>query len=71
MADNSDISRNYKEFVDLLPLTLTLAGLPPSSQGIYFTEDQIAARSFTIKHAYRAARSLMRDCVIPKDASPR
>lgn len=69
MAETSDINRNYKEFVDLLPLTLALAGLPPSNPGIYFTEDQIAARSFTLKHAYRAARSLMRECVIPRDSS--
>ena len=34
MADPSDIQRKYKEFLDLLPLTLSLAGLPPSEHGI-------------------------------------
>jgi len=71
VAENPDISRNYKEFVDLLPLTLALAGLPPSQLGIYFNEDQIAARCFTFKHAYRAARGVMRECVLAREAGQR
>ena len=63
MADPSDLQRNYKEFLDLLPLTLALAGLPASDGGRYYTEDQIEARAFTIKHAYRAARSVARECI--------
>ena len=63
MADPSDLQRNYKEFLDLLPLTLALAGLPTSESGKYYTGDQIEARLFTIKHAYRAARSGVRECI--------
>ncbi|MCY2964404.1 MAG: hypothetical protein NT069_12335 [Planctomycetota bacterium] len=70
MADPNDLQRNYKEFLDLLPLTMSLAGLPHSNQGSYYTEDQIAARVFTVKHAYRAARTLMRECIRPESAPP-
>lgn len=63
MPDANDLQRNYKEFLDLLPLTLALAGLPASDTGKYYTEEQIEARVFTIKHAYRAARTVARECV--------
>lgn len=63
MPDPNDLQRNYKEFLDLLPLTLALAGLPASETGKYYTEEQIEARVFTIKHAYRSARSVARECV--------
>lgn len=63
MADAQELQRNYKEFLDLLPLTLALAGLPQSETGRYYTEEQIEARVFTIKHAYRSARSVARECI--------
>ena len=63
MPDPQELQRNYKEFLDLLPLTLALAGLPESERGKYFTEDQIEARTFTLKHAYKAARQLARECI--------
>ncbi len=63
MAEPTDLQRNYREFIDLLPLTLNLAGLPHSPAGVDFTEDQIMARVFTMKHAYKAARSLVRECI--------
>ena len=63
MADPSELQRNYREFIDLMPLTLALAGLPTSDHGKYYTEDQIEARVFTIRHAYRAARSVARECI--------
>ncbi len=63
MSDTSDQQRRYREFLDLMPLTITLAGLPPSEAGKYYTEEQIEARMFTLKHAHRAARQLARDCI--------
>ncbi len=62
-ADPTEIQRRYKEFIDLLPLTLGLAGLPNSDHGRYFTEEQIEARVFTIRHAYKAARQFVREAV--------
>ncbi|MGH7128286.1 MAG: hypothetical protein ACREJB_04915 [Planctomycetaceae bacterium] len=63
MADPNEQQRRYREFIDLLPLTLALAGLPPSEPGRYYTEDQIEARVFTIRHAYRFAREMARESV--------
>ena len=63
MADEKEIQRRYREFLDLMPLTLSLAGLPPSESGRYFTEDQIEVRTYAIRHAYKAARSLARELV--------
>ncbi len=63
MAEPSDQQRRYREFLDLLPLTLALAGLPPSEAGRYFTAEQIESRAFTIKHAYKSARQLARESI--------
>ena len=55
--------RRYREFLDLLPLTIALAGLPTSESGRYYTEEQIESRLFTVRHAYKAARQLARECI--------
>jgi hypothetical protein len=70
MADSSDVQRRYREFLDLLPLTLSLAGLPHSEPGRYFTAEQIESRLFTIRHAYKAARQLARECIQSSSSSP-
>jgi hypothetical protein len=49
--------------MDLMPLTLALAGLPTSEPGRYFNEEQIETRLFAVRHAYRAARGLVREVV--------
>jgi len=61
VADASEQQRRYKEFLDLMPLTLELAGLPRSEHGKYYTEEQIEGRMLTIKHAYKAARKAARE----------
>ena len=74
MADNAapppgasqsgeDVKRRYREFLDLMPLTLALAGLPRSDSGRYYTEEQIESRAFTIRAAWRMARQTARECV--------
>jgi hypothetical protein len=55
--------RRYREFLDLLPLTLALAGLPPSEPGRYYGEEQIETRLFAVRHAHKAARALVRELV--------
>jgi len=55
--------RRYREFLDLLPLTITLAGLPTSDVGKYFTEEQVEGRGFTVRHAYKMARQLAREAI--------
>lgn len=64
MADQpaADLQQKYRQFLDLLPLTLTLAGLPPSETRL-FSEEQIEARAMTVRMAYRVARGLAKDCL--------
>ena len=56
----SDLQRRYKEFLDLMPLTIALAGLPHSEPGRYYSEEQIETRLFAVRHAFKAARQLVR-----------
>ena len=62
-ANEQQLQRRYQEFLDLLPLTLSLAGLPPSEQGKYLTDDQIEARVYTIRHALKHARKFAKEAV--------
>jgi hypothetical protein len=57
-----DLQQKYRQFLDLMPLTLALAGLPPS-EGRLFSEDQIEARAITIKLAYKVARNTAKGCL--------
>lgn len=63
MPEATDPKHRYREFLDLMPLTLALAGLPSSEHGKYFTEEQIEARLFTFRHAYKAARQIARESI--------
>jgi|SRR5271165_7562197 hypothetical protein len=57
-----DLQQKYRQFLDLLPLTIALAGLPPS-EGRLFGEDQIEGRGITVKMAYRVARNVAKECL--------
>ena len=63
MADPSEQQRRYREFLDLLPLTLSLAGLPASEHGRYYTDEQIESRLFTIRNAYKHAQQIARETI--------
>jgi hypothetical protein len=58
----NDLQQKYRQFLDLLPLTIAMAGLPPS-EGRLFGEEQIEARGITIKAAYRVARTVAKECL--------
>ena len=58
----ADLQQKYRQFLDLLPLTVALAGLPPS-EGRLFNEEQIEARAMTLRYAYRVARSTAKECL--------
>jgi hypothetical protein len=57
-----DLQQKYRQFLDLLPLTISLAGLP-TSEGRMFSEEQIEARAITMKAAYRVARATAKECL--------
>lgn len=64
MSDPQEQQRRYRELLDLLPLTLALAGLPPSEHGKYFTEEQVETRIYVLRHAFKAARNFAREVVL-------
>jgi hypothetical protein len=53
--------RNVSEFMQLLPLTLAIAGLPDAEAGRHFNEGQMDTRATTIRNAYKVARQLLKD----------
>jgi len=61
-AAANDLQQKYRQFLDLLPLTITLAGLPPSEHRL-FSEEQIEARAITFRAAYRVARTVAKECL--------
>jgi hypothetical protein len=61
-ASSNDLQQKYRQFLDLLPLTITLAGLP-TSEGRLLSEEQIEARGITIRAAYRVARMVAKECL--------
>jgi hypothetical protein len=58
----ADLQQRYRQFLDLLPLTLSLSGLP-MSEGRLFSEEQIEGRAITVKAAYRVARNVVKECL--------
>ncbi|MFO0944979.1 MAG: hypothetical protein U1D30_03385 [Planctomycetota bacterium] len=63
MSDAPQPQQKYQQFVQLLPLTLAIAGLPASEHGKYYNEDQMENRARTIRLAYKQARNLTREIV--------
>jgi hypothetical protein len=59
-ATQPDLQQKYNQFIDLLPLTMALAGLPPSGHRL-FNEEQVDARAMTFKAAFRVAKTLAKE----------
>ena len=53
--------QKINEFMQLLPLTLAIAGLPDSERGHNFNEGQMEVRTNTIRLAFKMARQLLLD----------
>jgi hypothetical protein len=62
-ASVADQQRRYREFLDLLPLAISLAGLPHSEGARYYSEEQIELRANTVRHAFKFARQLAKEYV--------
>jgi hypothetical protein len=60
-AETDRQQMKQREFMQLLPLTLAIAGLPTALPGNYFNEGQMEARSGSIRTAYKFARQLLLD----------
>ena len=59
--------QKMKEFMQLLPLTLEIAGLPKGEPGRLFTDGQIEVRVGIIRNAYKQARQLLMDIARPAE----
>lgn len=62
MAGSAELQQKYRQFLDLLPLTLALSGLPRSESRLY-NEEQLEARAITVRNAYRVARTTAKECL--------
>ena len=66
MADQptggTDLQQKYRQFLDLMPLTIALSGLP-MSEGRLYSEDQLEARAITVRLAYKVARNVAKECL--------
>lgn len=60
-ADEEAVRRNYRQFLELMPLTLAIAGLSQSEGGRNFTPDQLAARSQVVANAFKLAKQTVRE----------
>lgn len=53
--------QRMREFLQLLPLTLEIAGLPKADPLRLYNADQMDARVTNVRNAYKLARALVRD----------
>ena len=61
--DEEILKRRYREFLDLLPLTTAIAGLPVSEGTRSFTTEQMEARAQVIANAFKLARQVAREAI--------
>ncbi len=62
MSTDAGVDRQQqkqREFMQLLPLTLAIAGLPHAPPGTYFNDGQMEARATSLRAAYKQARQLL------------
>lgn len=62
-VDEETLRRKYREFLELMPLTINIAGLPSSESPFNFTADQMEVRVSTLATAFKLARQLARESV--------
>jgi hypothetical protein len=71
MADEDDaLRRRYREFLDLMPLAINIAGLPVSESPFNFSAEQMETRAHTLLTAFKMARQLARDAVTGGQSPP-
>jgi len=62
-TDEETIKRRYREFLDLLPLTVAIAGLPASETHRSYTPEQMEARARAVANAFKLARQTAREAI--------
>ena len=62
-APQMEQKQRYERFLELLPVTLTIAGLPIAEHGKYYNDDQMEIRARNLRNAYKHARALAREII--------
>jgi hypothetical protein len=62
-AEEEAIKRRYREFMDLIPLTLAIAGLPENTTNRSLSSEQMDMRAQNLLIAFKLARQAVRDAV--------
>jgi hypothetical protein len=57
------LKRRYREFLDLMPLTLALAGLAHSEGKRNFTAEELEYRGQVLLNSFKVARHVARDAI--------
>ena len=62
-ADEEALRRRYREFLELTPLAISIAGLPVSDTPINFSADQMEVRAHSLHTAFKLARQLAHNAI--------
>jgi hypothetical protein len=60
-APQAQSPQKVAQFLQLLPMTMAIAGLPFAEHGKYFNEDQMEIRARTLRTAYKHAKLLAKE----------
>ncbi len=60
-SDEEAVKRRYREFLDLLPLTIAIAGLPQSEGNRNYTSEQLETRAQVLSNAFKLAKQTARE----------
>ncbi|HVC97912.1 MAG TPA: hypothetical protein VND64_29850 [Pirellulales bacterium] len=61
--DDEALKRRYREFLDLLPLTVAIAGLSSNTSNRSLTAEQMEARAQALANAFKLARQITRESI--------
>lgn len=62
-TDEDAMKRRYKEFLDLMPLTIAIAGLPENAGPRSLSNEQMEVRAQQLTTAFKLARQTVRDVI--------
>ena len=62
-SDEETIKRRYREFLDLMPLTIVIAGLHENPGPRSLSTDQMEARAQVLQSAFKVARQMVREAI--------
>ena len=62
-SEEEAIKRRYREFIDLIPVTLAIAGLPENTTNRSLSSEQMEMRAQGLQTAFKLARQAVREAV--------